>query len=109
MTEVQVRRAPDGTITELHVSGHAGYAEQGEDIVCAAVTALVVTAQIGLKRVAKHPYEGKAKSGLAYCKLKPGGTPESAARAQVILETTVLGLLDIAKDYHQFIRVTEGG
>jgi len=109
MTEVQVRRGPDGTVTELRVKGHTGYAEQGEDIVCAGVSALVVTCLIGLKRVAQHPHEGKARSGSMFCKLLPGGTLESAAKAQAILETTVLGLQDIAKDYHQFIRVTEGG
>jgi len=109
MTEILVRRAPDGTITELRVEGHAGFAEMGEDIVCAGVSALAVTALIGLKRVAKHPHEGKARAGLVTCKLKPGGTPETAARAQVILETTVLGLMDIQKDYPKFVRVTEGG
>lgn len=109
MTEVQVRRVPDGTVVELRVSGHTGYADHGEDIVCAGISALVVTALIGLKRVAKHPHEGKAAAGTMYCKLKPGGTPETAMKAQAILETAVLGLRDIAKDYPDFIRVTEGG
>lgn len=109
MIKVQVRRAPDGAVVEVRTEGHAGFADHGEDIVCAAVTALVVTALIGIKRVAQHPYEGKASSGKAYCKVLPGGTPESAMKAQAILETTVLGLRDIAKDYKDFIRVTEGG
>lgn len=109
MTKVQVRRAADGAVVELRVEGHTGFAEEGEDIVCAAVTALVVTALIGVKRVAKHPHEGKATSGRAYCKLLPGGTAESAMKAQAILETTVLGLRDIEQDYKPFVRVTEGG
>lgn len=109
MTEVQVRRASDGAISEIQVTGHTGYAEEGEDIVCAGVSALVVTALIGMKRVAQHPYEGRASSAKMYCKVKPGGTPESAMKAQAILETTVLGLQDLAKDYHQFVRITEGG
>lgn len=109
MTEVQVRRAPDGTITEIRVEGHAGFADHGEDIVCAAVSALTQTALIGLERVARHPHEGKIRDAYLLCRVKPGGTTESAALAQAILETTVLGLLDIAKDYHQFVRVTEGG
>lgn len=109
MVTVQVRQANDGAITELKVSGHAGYAEHGSDIVCAAVTALVGTALIGIEQVAAHPFEGKASSGRAYCKLKPGGTVESAAKAQVILRTTVLGLQDIARDYPKYVRVTEGG
>jgi len=109
MVKVLVRRAPDGTVTELRVSGHAGYADHGEDIVCAGVTALVVTAMLGVDKVAAHPFEGEARSGLAFCKLLPGGTPESAAKAQTILETAVLGLKDIARDYSKFVRVTEGG
>lgn len=109
MIKVQVRRASDGTIARLEVNGHANYADYGEDIVCAGVSALVETALIGLRQVAQHPYEGEAVSGRMYCKVQTGGTPESAARAQVILETTLLGLRDIAKDYPQFIRVTEGG
>lgn len=109
MIKVRVQRTPAGNIAGIRVDGHAGFADPGEDIVCAGVTALVVTALIGLKRVAEHPHEGKATSGQMYCRLKEGGTPESLAKAQVILETVLLGLQDIAKDYHQFVRVTEGG
>ncbi|MGE5676141.1 MAG: ribosomal-processing cysteine protease Prp [Mycobacterium leprae] len=109
MIKVQVRRNPDGVIAGLQVTGHAGFADPGQDIVCAGVSSLVVTALIGLKQVAKHPHEGSATMGRMYCKLQPGGSPETAAKAQVILETTLLGLQDIAKDYPQFIRVTEGG
>lgn len=109
MIAVQVWRAPDGGIAELRVTGHANFAEHGEDIVCAGVSALVVSALIGLKRVAGHPHDGRATAGQMYCKLKPGGTPESVTKAQAILETTLLGLKDIAKDYHKFIRVQEGG
>lgn len=109
MIRVQVHRGDDGSIVSVRAEGHAGYADPGEDIVCAAVTALVVTAQLGIKQVARHPHEGKASMGKAYCKLLPGGTAESSMKAQAILETTVLGLLDIAKDYKDYVRVTEGG
>lgn len=109
MTEARIRRAPDGSVIEIRVKGHAGYAEHGEDIVCAAVSALAQTALIGLEKVARHPFESKIADGYLVCRLMPGGSPESAAMAQAILQTTVLGLQDIAKDYHQFVRVTEGG
>jgi uncharacterized protein YsxB (DUF464 family) len=109
MTEVRVQRAGDGSVAGVEASGHSGYAQSGEDIVCAAISALVVTALIGLKRVAKHPHQGSASSGRMYCKLLPGGTSESFMKAQAVLETTVLGLKDIAKDYPQFLRVMEGG
>ncbi len=64
---------------------------------------------IGLKRVAEHPHEGIATNGKAVCKVLTGGTAESVMKAQAILETTVLGLRDIEKDYRDYIRVTEGG
>jgi len=107
--EVLVRRASDGAISEITVTGHAGWAEPGKDLVCAGVSALVVTALIGLKKVTGHPHEGKATAGRMYCKLLPGGTADSALKAQALLETIVLGLSDMAKDYKQFIKVTEGG
>jgi uncharacterized protein YsxB (DUF464 family) len=109
MTKVQVRRAPDGSILEIRVTGHAGYADIGEDIVCAGISALTVTALLGLKQIAQHPHESCLDEGLMTCKLLPGGTPDSYQKAQTILETTVLGLRDIAKDYPKYIRVTEGG
>ncbi len=109
MIEVLVKRAQDRSVTEITVTGHAGWAEPGLDIVCAGVSALVVTTLIGLKQVAGHPHVGKAKSGRMYCRVLPGGTAESALKAQTVLETTVLGLKDMSKDYNKFIKVTEGG
>ena len=38
MIEVEFFREPDGTLTGYTFSGHSDYAEQGSDIVCAAVS-----------------------------------------------------------------------
>ena len=38
MTKVAFFRAPDGSLTGFEARGHTGYAEAGEDIVCAAVS-----------------------------------------------------------------------
>lgn len=38
---IRVRYEKDGEMHTLSVNGHAGYAEKGEDIVCAGVSALV--------------------------------------------------------------------
>ena len=44
------------TITEnsILVEGHADYADHGKDIVCAAVSAILYTAQLGLVEVADN-------------------------------------------------------
>ncbi|MBQ4307540.1 MAG: ribosomal-processing cysteine protease Prp [Lachnospiraceae bacterium] len=42
MIRVQVDRNAEGAYTAFRVRGHAGYAEAGEDIVCAGVSAIVI-------------------------------------------------------------------
>lgn len=39
---------------EIGVSGHAGYAEQGKDIVCASVSTIVELAILGLSSLAEQ-------------------------------------------------------
>ena len=41
MTRVQIFRTKDGVYRSFSCLGHTGYAEAGEDIVCAGVTAIV--------------------------------------------------------------------
>ena len=42
MTTVTIYKSSSGSYTGLCVNGHAGYAEAGSDIVCAAVSALTI-------------------------------------------------------------------
>ena len=41
MTRVQIFRTKDGNYRSFSCLGHTGYADAGEDIVCAGVTAIV--------------------------------------------------------------------
>lgn len=40
--------------TRIEATGHSGYAEPGKDIVCAAVSAILTTAALGLEALAKE-------------------------------------------------------
>ncbi|MEE8815711.1 MAG: ribosomal-processing cysteine protease Prp [Lachnospiraceae bacterium] len=42
MTRVQIFRTKDGHFRSFTCQGHTGYAEEGEDIVCAGVSAIVI-------------------------------------------------------------------
>lgn len=106
MIRVEVYRDPAGLITGYKVSGHSGYAPEGEDIVCAGVTALTETAVLGLRQVASLKPRVELAEGLIRCEL-PAVAGEQSARAQAILETMVLGLRDIARDYRRHVRVSE--
>lgn len=42
MINISIYKNADNLITGFQMSGHAGYADYGNDIVCAAVSALVI-------------------------------------------------------------------
>lgn len=92
MIRTDVRRR-GGRIVRLHVHGHAGTAPHGEDLVCAAVSALVQTAALGLKELDSTAPPARVREGDL---LWQG---ESGEAGQIILETCVLGLQDIARSY----------
>jgi hypothetical protein len=39
---------------QIHADGHAGYAEYGKDIVCAAISTIMQTALLGIQAVAEQ-------------------------------------------------------
>lgn len=110
MVEVVLVRDRDGALRGFRAAGHAGFAERGADIVCAAVSALTEVTVLGLQaRLGLEPaVEMDEERGLLLCTLDRDGTPpEMWARAQDLLETLALGLGEIAKEYADYIRVRE--
>ena len=106
MTTVTVFRRPDGSLSGFDCRGHAEYADAGEDIVCAAVSALTQGTLNGLLNVLKAPvdYRIDEKDGILTASL--GDVPEDKrAGAQLLLETLASALQMIEADYARFIRV----
>ena len=52
MTRCVLYTAESGQVTSFLCAGHAAYADEGQDIVCAAVSALTETCVNALERVA---------------------------------------------------------
>ena len=52
MTTVQIQKK-EGNIIGFVVFGHSGYAEEGSDIVCSAISSLAQMACVGLENVLK--------------------------------------------------------
>ena len=94
-------------IVGFQVEGHSGYAPEGEDIVCAALSSVVQTALLGLLTVAKIKVdflridnEGKLSFAL------PDGLDEKKAHdAQVILDTMLCGVSDLREGFSDFINL----
>jgi hypothetical protein len=96
-------RSQDGQITGFECTGHAGYAEAGSDIVCAAVSILTTTCANALETVAGVKPQVKASSGRMALSLPQG----SGRDAQVILQTLRQGLRDLADEYSQYVLLKE--
>ncbi len=89
--------------TGFQTEGHAGYAEEGTDIVCAAASVLVINTinaiDLYTRDVASVMTE--PEEGFIACHL-----PEPVStEAQLLLKTMVLGLSEMAHDenYAQYI------
>ena len=83
------------------VSGHSGYADEGEDIVCAGISALTINCINSIEQFTNENYgiSEHEESGLIDYRLdsKPG------VEAEILLKSLVLGLKDLANEYKDFI------
>ncbi len=106
MTSVRLYRNQQGWLG-FRASGHTGYAEHGEDIVCAAVSALTQTAVLGLQETAAVTPQVTINDGVLSCFLPPKVDGDAWQRSQVVLDAIFRGLKAIADEYGQFVKVEE--
>lgn len=88
----------------IHISGHAEYARHGEDIVCAAVSALFQTFILTMDKI-------KAETQDRYIyDIKEGDSVimfhgEKSQEAQLLIKSLFIGLEAIAENYPDNVRV----
>ena len=58
MITITVKKRND-TYIEFRIKGHAGYAEEGQDIVCAAVSVLIINTVNSLETFTEDKFEAK--------------------------------------------------
>ena len=94
-------------ITGFTIKGHSGYAEEGSDIVCAAVSALALTTDHALCRlVGISPIERGGEDGFLEVMLPAGMTDSQMRDAQLLLSALHIGLENIAQAYPDYVRLT---
>lgn len=89
-----------GRIHNFELSGHAGYADEGQDIVCAGVSALSIAASNGLEHFLSVPPKIQERDGYLACHLE-GIQEQELEKAQWILQTMALGIEQIQSAYGQ--------
>lgn len=106
MTTVRVEKK-EGHIVSVMANGHTDYAEEGSDIICAALSAIIQTAVMGLEKVAEikdFTYYFADTEGYMEVKLGDLDTEEKHD-ADVILDTMLCGISDLAEGCSRFIKL----
>ena len=88
-------------IASASISGHAGFADYGHDVVCAAVTSAVQLTANGITEVLKAPCQVSVLQDKIVLTLPGNSTRE----AQAFLEALRLHLTVLSEDYPGTIEV----
>lgn len=93
---IVIRVREDG----VTVSGHAGYAVAGKDIICAGVTSLTQTLIKSLNDLTEDKIEGEMSSGRADIKYR-----DLSKEGKLLVDSFFLGICLIADDFPEHIKL----
>lgn len=86
----------------FHISGHSGFAEEGSDIVCAAVSSAAYMTANTVTEVLKVTPKLSVDDGDMYLKLDCS----DAHKCDAVMQGFVLHMLSLMEQYKQYITVT---
>lgn len=106
MTNITVKKEL-GSIVQVRCFGHAGYADAGEDIVCAAISSIVQCALLGLLNVAQInvKFHRNEEEGSLTFTLPDGLNDRQRHDADVVLNTMLCGLSDLYQEYSDYLEL----
>ncbi len=97
MTTITIIKSKSGNYKSMTCSGHAGYAESGSDIVCAAVSMLVINTINSLDVLTNTQMQVEADETEGYidCKF----LAELTEKETLLMDSLVLGLSETVEQY----------
>ena len=104
MITVTVSRNEDGVCNRICMEGHAGYAEYGQDIVCAAASALFINTVNAIETFTDDDFtvDQDTKTDRVILQM----TSSISGEAKLLIDSLLLGLQGIEREYGtEFIRV----
>jgi len=107
MVSIIVKKDAGGQYCGFISSGHAGFAEKGNDVACAAISALTLTAVLALKKLTA--LKPKVHQNMKAARLECNWTnePTQVEKSDLIIRMMLLGLNEIRKQYSKFLKVSE--
>ena len=96
MTKITFYQRVDGTFQGFHSQDHAGYSAEGQDIVCAAVSALVINFVNSLDELTDDHYQIDVNVVF---------TEELSEEGSLLLRSLILGLTSVEEEHGQYLDV----
>ncbi len=97
MINVIIKRDKDKVAKEIEIKGHAGYAEDGQDIICSAVSVLALNMANSVETFTDDHFEGSVADDGGYFSFSFSG--EISPESQLLMKSLILGLQNIREDY----------
>ena len=96
----------EGDVVGFEASGHAGYDAYGRDIVCAAVSGILLTTLGGIQEVVGVHPKVRRNDENGYLQVQLPLHLEEARRheASLLIRTAEVGLRSISEQYPDFVR-----
>ena len=103
MTEILFVKS-NGKYRGFECHGHAGYADEGEDIICAALSVLTINTINSLDLITKDEIDVETDDISG--DMKVYFKKDSSKGGELLMESLLLGLTSIASQYgEQFVKV----
>lgn len=107
MIDITINKTDSGVIESFTISGHALFANHGNDIVCAGVSAVsigAINAVISITGITPDIEQGK-DGGFLSCGIPANIPAETRERIQLLLEGMVVSLETIERDYGKHVTI----
>ncbi len=104
MVDVTFYRDGRDRLSSVFACGHADFAEHGQDVVCAAVSAILQALRVGLETYARIPLDADQEPGELHLRWPESARDDAALRA--IVTTAELSIERIAEQYPEQVRLT---
>lgn len=93
---IEVRIRPE----RIEISGHAGYAEYGKDIVCAGVTALTQTLIQSIENLTDDKIEYRISPGKVEVEYR-----NLSEKSKTLVDSFFIGICLIAEEFSEHVKV----
>ncbi len=106
MIKITVFRDDNGICNGFHCMGHAGYADHGQDIVCAAVSVLVVNTINAIETFTDDAIACEVKEENGNVRFEFTG--DISSESKLLVESMLLGLRGVEQEYgKEFIEIED--